>query len=86
VRLVALATLAMLAAPAGRGAAGLAVAADPSHRSLCRRRPVDLSARLVGAKLQQALGQAVVVENKPGAGGNLGADYARRARPTATRW
>ena len=43
--------------------------------------PVDLSARLLGAKLQPALGQPLIVENKPGAGGNLGADYAAKSAP-----
>jgi tripartite-type tricarboxylate transporter receptor subunit TctC len=39
----------------------------------------DLVARLVGPKLQETLGQSVVVENKPGASGNLAAQQVKRA-------
>src|SRR3954470_13878343 len=39
----------------------------------------DIVARLVQPKLAEGLGQAVIVENKPGAGGNLGAQQVKRA-------
>jgi tripartite-type tricarboxylate transporter receptor subunit TctC len=39
----------------------------------------DILARLIAPKMSQQLGQAIVVENKPGAGGNLGAEYVARA-------
>lgn len=41
----------------------------------------DLIARVVAEPLAQALGQAVVIDNKPGAGGNLGTGLAARAEP-----
>jgi tripartite-type tricarboxylate transporter receptor subunit TctC len=41
----------------------------------------DVLGRLVGDKLGQALGQTVVVENRAGANGNIGADYVARAQP-----
>lgn len=41
----------------------------------------DLVARLVQPKLQEALGQPVIVENKPGSGGNIGADMVAKSPP-----
>jgi tripartite-type tricarboxylate transporter receptor subunit TctC len=42
---------------------------------------VDTIARAIGAKLSKELGQAVIVENKPGAGGIIGQQFAARAAP-----
>lgn len=41
----------------------------------------DVLARLIGQKLTDAWGQAVVVDNKPGSSGNLGADLVAKAPP-----
>jgi tripartite-type tricarboxylate transporter receptor subunit TctC len=41
----------------------------------------DFIARLIAQKLTDRLGQQVIVENKPGAGGNLGAEYAVKSPP-----
>ena len=42
---------------------------------------VDRLARLVAEQLQQVWGSAVVVENRAGANGNIGADHVARAAP-----
>ena len=41
--------------------------------------PLDLAGRAIGQKLSEAWGQPVVVENKPGAGGNIGADMVAKS-------
>ena len=41
----------------------------------------DVLSRAVGERLQKQLGQPFVVENRPGAGGNIGADVVARAEP-----
>ncbi|MGH8700346.1 MAG: Bug family tripartite tricarboxylate transporter substrate binding protein, partial [Burkholderiales bacterium] len=42
---------------------------------------VDVLARAVGEKLRASLGQPVIVDNRPGSGGNIGADIAAKAEP-----
>lgn len=41
----------------------------------------DILARLLGQKLQAALGQSVVVESRPGAGGSIGSEAVAKATP-----
>ena len=41
----------------------------------------DILARTVADKLTQALGQPVIVDNKPGASGNIGSDMVAKAQP-----
>jgi tripartite-type tricarboxylate transporter receptor subunit TctC len=43
--------------------------------------PTDILARIIGAPLGTALGQQVIVDNRPGAGGNIGADLAAKSPP-----
>lgn len=41
----------------------------------------DIVARMIAERLQAALGQPVIVENKPGASGQVASDYVARAEP-----
>jgi tripartite-type tricarboxylate transporter receptor subunit TctC len=43
--------------------------------------PLDTIARLLAEKVKVSLGQPVVVENRPGAGGNIGVDLIAKAQP-----
>ena len=63
----------------------------PTGRSAssCPRPPaarIDVLGRAIGDKLNERLGQPVVVENKPAAGGTVATAEVAQARPTATRW
>jgi tripartite-type tricarboxylate transporter receptor subunit TctC len=41
----------------------------------------DTTARLIGQKLNESLGQPIIVDNRPGAAGNLGVEIASKAAP-----
>jgi len=71
----------------------LAMAASPAAAQTWPTKPIkwvvpfapggttDILARTIGEKLGVALGQPVIVENKPGAGGGLGADFVAKSAP-----
>src|SRR5579864_3338240 len=43
--------------------------------------PSDIVGRLVAAALQQSTGKTFIIENRGGAGGNIGMEYAARSEP-----
>src|SRR5947208_11830064 len=75
------------------GLAAVGLAHDDAHAQSYPNKPVrlivpfaaggavDVLARLLGAKLSEAIGQPVLVENRPGVGGNLGADAVAKSPP-----
>lgn len=79
--------VALLAGAALAGLLGPAQAADYPAKPIRFIVPyaaggtTDLVARTVGQKVADKLGQPVVIENKPGAGGNLGMDAVAKATP-----
>jgi tripartite-type tricarboxylate transporter receptor subunit TctC len=73
------------------GLAALACAASLTHAQSYPSRPIklivpyavgqgtDIAARYVGEELSKALGQPIVIDNRPGAGGNLGTQIAAKS-------
>jgi tripartite-type tricarboxylate transporter receptor subunit TctC len=79
-----LAAAALLALPFATGSALAQSWPDKPIRMVVGFAPggfTDVLARLIGQKLSERLGQPVVVENKPGAAGTLGADMVAKAKP-----
>jgi tripartite-type tricarboxylate transporter receptor subunit TctC len=81
---ISLAWLLLLAAVAG---AGTSRAQDYPSRPVTLVVPfapgggVDAMARLLGSKLEQRLGKTFVIENKPGAGSIIAANYVKASNP-----
>jgi hypothetical protein len=68
-----------------RGGAILAGAAGEDRGAVRGGGPADIYARAIAEKLQGALGQPFVVEDKPGGGSIVGTDFVAKSPPTATR-
>jgi hypothetical protein len=54
-------------------------------RRLCRWRPNDILARLIGQGLSERLGQQFVIENRTGAGDNIGTEAVVNSSPDDIR-
>jgi tripartite-type tricarboxylate transporter receptor subunit TctC len=79
-----LATPALLAAPARAQSSATGAWPNGPIRIVSPFTPggaSDLMGRFAGQALQQALGANVVVENRPGAGGNVGMEFVARSTP-----
>jgi len=73
-----------------------ALAAAPAHAEIAGGKPIrilvgapaggttDLIARTIGQEISRELGQPVVVDNRPGAGGNIAADQVAKSAPDGT--
>src|SRR5712664_3624470 len=48
--------------------------------------PSDILARALGQKLAELWAQQVVIENRPGVGGNIGAEAVAKSAPDGTTW
>ena len=84
---------ALLATTIGLTVAASALLAPPAFAQPWPTKPItlvvpfpaggttDVLARALADKLQQSLGQPVIVESRPGAGATLGADYVAKAKP-----
>jgi tripartite-type tricarboxylate transporter receptor subunit TctC len=77
----ALALIAFGALPAAAGATDWPTKPVRLIVPLTAGGPTDILARIIGAPLGAALGQQVIVDNRPGAGGNIGADLAAKSPP-----
>src|ERR1700756_2986398 len=76
--------VALMLAIAAAGAFGPGAYPEPPVRiivSFPAGGPADALARIVGERLAQSLGKPFVIENKAGAGGNIGMEQGARAAP-----
>ena len=83
-KILAMALLAALSAVCGAAGASAAPYPENPIRLIVPFAPggtVNLIGRILAQRLSETLGQQVIVDNKPGAGGTLGADLVAKAAP-----
>jgi tripartite-type tricarboxylate transporter receptor subunit TctC len=82
-RFLALAAAGAAGSVLPRSASALDYPARPVHLivGFAAGGPQDIIMRLMCQRLSERLGQSFIVENKPGAGGNVGAEYVVHAAP-----
>jgi len=83
-KILAMALLAALSAVCGAAGASAAPYPEKPIRLIVPFAPggtVNLIGRILAQRLSETLGQQVIVDNKPGAGGTLGADLVAKAAP-----
>jgi tripartite-type tricarboxylate transporter receptor subunit TctC len=80
---LACAVTVLLAGPAAQAQGAAGYPAKPIHIvvTFTPGGAPDILARLIGERLASAWGQPVLIDNKPGAGGNSGADFVAKAPP-----
>ncbi len=73
----------LLAGPGVRGQPAAGFPGKPMHIvvTFTPGGAPDILARLIGERLTAAWGQSVLIDNKPGAGGNTGADFVAKSPP-----
>jgi len=96
--LFACTTLGLTAAAGAFSASGSAAAGTPDTAPQFPSRPIrfvvpftpggatDIVARLIGERLTGSLGQQIIIDNRAGASGNIGAEIVARAAPDGHTW
>ena len=74
-------SLAILAIPFGASSQGYPTKSISLVVPFAAGGPTDIVARTLAANMSRTLGQTVVVENKPGAGGTLAGGFVSKAAP-----
>jgi len=86
VRRALLAVPALLAAPSLRAQPGWPARSIRLVVPFTPAGTTDIAARILAERLSPRLGQQVIVENRPGAGGNVGSDAVAKADPDGHTW
>ena len=59
----------------------ISVTADQDHRDDCGRQYTDVAARILGQHIAERTGQSVIIDDRPGASGNIAMEAVAKADP-----